>query len=65
MFVSLVLGLLGMAFFIYGRKQGRLPQLALGILFIVYPWLGLGWLLNALIGVALVGLLLVVIRLGL
>jgi hypothetical protein len=63
--VSLFLGLLGMGLFMYGKKQGRAPHLVVGLVLLVYPWFGLGWLLNAVIGAVLIGLLVLVTRLGL
>jgi hypothetical protein len=65
LFVSLFLGLLGMGLFMYGKKQGRAPYLVVGLVLLVYPWFGLGWVLNAVIGAVLIGLLVVVTRLGL
>ena len=65
MFVALFLGLLGMGLFMYGKRQSRVPHLVVGIVLLVYPWFGLGWLLNAVIGAVLVGLLVLATRLGL
>jgi hypothetical protein len=36
--LSFVIGLVGLALFIYGKKQQRTPQLIAGILFMVYPY---------------------------
>jgi hypothetical protein len=38
LFLSFVIGLVGLGLFIYGKKQQRLPQLISGILFMVYPY---------------------------
>jgi hypothetical protein len=65
MFVALFLGLLGMGLFMYGKRQSRVPHLAVGVVLLVYPWFGLGWLLNAVIAAVLVGLLVLATRLGL
>jgi hypothetical protein len=65
LFVSLFLGLVGTGLFMYGKRQSRVPHLAVGIVLLVYPWFGLGWVPNALIGAVLMGLLVLGIRLGL
>jgi len=65
MFVSLFLGLLGMGLFMYGKRQSRVPYLVVGIVLLVYPWFGLGWLLNLVIGAVLVGVLVLATRSGL
>lgn len=36
--IELVVGGAGFVLFTYGRKQQRLPQLAAGVLFMVYPF---------------------------
>ncbi len=38
LFLSLILGGLGFVLFVYGKKQGRWPQLAGGLMFMVYPY---------------------------
>ncbi len=38
LFVSLLLGGVGLALFVYGKKQGRIPQLLAGLAFMVYPY---------------------------
>ncbi|MEO6223018.1 MAG: hypothetical protein ABIP90_07190 [Vicinamibacterales bacterium] len=38
LFVSLVTSLAGFGLFSYGRKQQRLPQVAGGLLLMVYPY---------------------------
>ncbi len=37
-FISLVAGIVGGAFFMYGKKQQRLPQVVGGIALMVYPY---------------------------
>jgi hypothetical protein len=62
--LSLVIGSLGMGFFIYGKKQARIPQIVLGILMMVYPYfISNLWLMSG-IALGLVGLLWVGIRMG-
>jgi hypothetical protein len=38
LFIDLVVGLIGSALFVYGRKSERWPQLVAGVLLIVYPY---------------------------
>jgi hypothetical protein len=61
LFASLFPGGLGFVLFVYGKKQQRWPQLAAGLLLMVYPYFTPG--LAALTGVGLaivIGLWLVV-----
>jgi hypothetical protein len=37
-FLSFLIGSVGFGFFIYGKKQSRLPQLIAGLLMMVYPY---------------------------
>lgn len=61
---SFAVSLVGAGFFMYGRKQGRPPQIAFGVIaaiypyFITNPWLILG------VFVALLGMMFVALRLG-
>ncbi|HLY73194.1 MAG TPA: hypothetical protein VKU80_03675 [Planctomycetota bacterium] len=38
LFLSLAIGAVGAGFFIYGKKQRRIPQLVGGIVLSVYPY---------------------------
>jgi hypothetical protein len=38
LFLSLAIGAVGAGFFIYGKKQSRLPQLIGGIVLSLYPY---------------------------
>jgi hypothetical protein len=38
LFLSLVIGAVGAGLFIYGKKQGRLPQMVGGLVLSVYPY---------------------------
>lgn len=38
LYLSLVVGVVGLALFGYGKKQGRLPQMAAGLALMVYPY---------------------------
>jgi hypothetical protein len=35
---SLFIGLVGAACFVYGRRQGRLPPMAVGAAMVIYPY---------------------------
>ena len=37
-FLSLVVGGIGFVLFVYGRKQQRWPQLAAGLVLLIYPY---------------------------
>jgi hypothetical protein len=38
LFLSLVIGAVGTGLFIYGKKQGRLPQMIGGLALFIYPY---------------------------
>jgi hypothetical protein len=38
LFIELVVGLVGFALFVYGKKSERWPQLIAGLLLMVYPY---------------------------
>lgn len=64
LFLSLVIGSLGLALFIYGKKQARIPQLVVGILMMGYPYFVSNvWLMSG-IAAALVAGLWIAIRMG-
>ena len=52
---SSLLGAIGFALFVYGKKQMRMPQLVAGVLLMVYPYF-----LTSLAALVGVGLLIVV-----
>jgi hypothetical protein len=53
-----------LAFFMYGKKEKRIPQMLGGLALMVYPYFVDGlWLILG-IGVLLVGLLVAAVRLG-
>jgi hypothetical protein len=62
---SLLVGLVGTAFFMYGRKQGRFPHMFVGAVLVVYPYFVSNVALMAGIGVALVAALWGATRVGL
>ena len=49
LFADILLGSIGTAYFIYGKKQGRPPHLIAGVIFTVYPYFAES--LTALVGV--------------
>jgi hypothetical protein len=53
LFVSLVLGAIGAGLFLYGRKAGRLPHLAAGLVLMVYPYFAGTTLMMLLVGGAI------------
>ena len=38
LFLSLIVGGVGLVLFVYGKKQHRWPHVAAGLLFMVYPY---------------------------
>lgn len=61
LFASMVVSTIGLGFFLYGKKAGRPPQMAAGVVLMVYPYFvdGAGWQYG-LMGVVLGGMWLVV-----
>jgi hypothetical protein len=60
---SLGIGLVGMALLGYGKKQGRVPQMVVGVVFMAYPFFVSNVLLMvAIAAVLLLGLALAVKR---
>jgi hypothetical protein len=62
---SLLVGLVGSAFFMYGRRQGRFPHMLTGGILVVYPYFVSNVALMAGIGVGIVAALWGAVRLGL
>jgi len=60
-----VIGSVGFGFFMYGKKQRRMPHLAVGVVLMVYPYFVSGVTATIVIAVALVGLLYLASYLGL
>jgi len=65
LFLNLLVSAVGAGFFIYGKKQGRMPQMIGGILLSVYPYFISNLWVMAGIGVAIVVAIAVAVRLGL
>ena len=64
LFLSLITGIVGVAFFGYGKKQGRMPQMAAGLALMVYPYFATTTMSLLVIGVAICAALWGVLRLG-
>ena len=64
LFVSLIAGGVGFVLLVYGKKQQRWPQLAAGLLFMVYPYFTPSLVSLVLIGLLLAFILWHAIRLG-
>lgn len=62
---SLVVGSAGFGFFLYGKRQRRVPHLAVGLALMVFPYFVSNVTLMATIAAALVGLLALATYLGL
>jgi hypothetical protein len=64
LFASLLVSTVGLGFFLYGKKQRRMPILLAGLVLMAFPYLvgSLGWMLA--IGAAVVLALWLVVRAG-
>ncbi len=64
LFASFVIGTVGLALLIYGKKQLRLPHFAVGLAMLIYPYFipSAGVMVG--IAAALVGLLALLVKLG-
>lgn len=61
---SLLVSSVGMVMFVYGKKMARVPQLAMGLVLMVFPYFVSNAILILLIGAVLSGLLWVAVRAG-
>jgi hypothetical protein len=50
LFLGIVISSIGLALFVYGKKQARFPQLAVGLALMVFPYFVDTW--RPLVGVA-------------
>ena len=64
MLLSMLISSVGFVAFVYGKRQERIPQLAAGIVLLVYPYFVSSMLLMALIAVVVLGLMTAAIKLG-
>jgi len=62
--LSLIPSGIGMVLFIYGKRQARLPQVIVGMLFMVYPFFTTTVTSMIVVGVVLAVLLWVLLRTG-
>jgi hypothetical protein len=62
---SLLIGLVGTAIFMYGKKQSRFPQMLVGGVLVVYPYFVSNVAVMAAIAVGLVAALWGAVRVGL
>lgn len=61
---SMLVGSIGLVAFLYGKKQGRIPQMAVGVVMMVYPYFVTNIALMLGVAVALLGGLWGAVRLG-
>jgi hypothetical protein len=64
MFLSLAIGSIGLALFLYGKKQARVPQLVAGAVLMIYPYLVSDPMWMFLIGIAVAAGLWTAVRMG-
>jgi hypothetical protein len=64
-FANIVVSTVGFGFFLYGKKQRRVPQLVTGVVLMVYPYFVSGAALMLAIGAAVVAALWIAVRRGL
>ena len=50
LFLSLITGAIGLALFVYGKKNDRWPHMAAGLLYMVYPYFTTGVTQLAIVG---------------
>lgn len=61
---SLVVSGVGTVAFLYGKRQSRVPHMALGIVMCIFPYFLSNWIIILLIGAFLCALLYMAVRLG-
>jgi hypothetical protein len=64
MLASMFISSIGLVTFLYGKKQARVPQLAIGLVLLVYSYFVSSIVWMFVIAAALLGLLWLVVRLG-
>jgi len=65
LFANIVVSTVGLGFFLYGKKQRRVPQLVTGVVLMVYPYFVNGAVPMLAIGAVIVAALWVAVRRGL
>jgi hypothetical protein len=63
--VSLIVSTGGLGLLMYGKKQRRLPQMAVGMVMMAYPFFISDWMISAAIAAGLLALMVFAIRAGL
>jgi hypothetical protein len=61
---SMLVGTLGLALLVYGKKQSRFPQMLVGLLMMVFPYFMPDALYTGIVAAILTALLILVVRLG-
>jgi hypothetical protein len=64
LFLSFVTGGIGFVLLVYGKKQGRLPQILAGLAYMIYPYFVTSGVALLLVGVAIAGALWLALREG-
>jgi hypothetical protein len=64
LFLSLLTGTIGFGLFLYGKREDRWPHLAIGLLFMVYPYFTESVTSLVVVGVLLLGVLWFLVRTG-
>ena len=64
LFASFLIGTVGLALLVYGRKQLRMPYVATGLVMLIYPYFTSSVPLMAGIAAALLALLALLVKLG-
>jgi hypothetical protein len=62
--LSLLIGCIGVACFVYGKRQSRFPQMLAGATLAIYPYFVTNLVLMAAIAAAVLALLWLAVRLG-
>ena len=65
LFVSLIIGAVGLGLFLYGKRQKRLPQMFAGLVLMAFPYFVPSVLWMVAIAVVIVGLTWMAARVGL
>jgi len=64
LFLSLITGGIGFVLLVYGKKQGRWPQIVAGLVYMAYPYFVSGLAATIGVGLAIGGALWLAVRQG-
>jgi hypothetical protein len=64
LFASLIISAIGFVLLHYGRKMARVPQAAVGLALLIYPYFVPGVLIMVIVAAVLLGGLALAVRLG-